>query len=96
MSRLTLTANARRSLDRANPSEVESAVEMFVELLQDPQPDEITKHTASDFHYQTGVIETANDIWYIAYVIGEQGIVIVRLYRWSELTDDPMQFRVTP
>jgi hypothetical protein len=73
---------------------VESAVELFAALLDDPFPDEVTKFSANYFPNQSGVVEVGNDVWYAGYVVEGQDILIARLYLWSKLTDDPMQYGV--
>ena len=67
-------------LDQADGDELESAIELFGELLSDPEPDGRLKHRADYFPNRPGTIETANRMWYAAYVINQDGsITIARL-----------------
>lgn len=96
MYRLKLTTDAERSLERATQDEVESAVNTFAEILRNPEPDGIAKFSADYFPDQSGIVETANDIWYMAYIILQDEIHVIRLYRLEDLLDALAQHRLEP
>lgn len=80
-NRLHLSGLARKELDRADSDEVESAIELFSDLLNDPTPDGRLRHRADYFPNRPGTIETANQEWYAAYRINHDGSVTIARLR---------------
>ena len=91
MYRLKLTADAERTLDRATQDELDTILSTFAKILRDPEPDGSTRFIADYFQDQPGIVETADDIWYMAYQILQDEIYIIRLYRLEDLLDALMQ-----
>ena len=86
MSRLSLSEGALRALDNATDNEVVSAINTFAEIMQNPEPDGVTKFSAGYYPNPPGVIETTNEDWYMAYTVLENNeIYISRLYLKSDL-----------
>ena len=91
MYRLKLTIDAEHALDRATQDELDTALSTFARILRDPEPDGNTRFTADYFQDQPGIVETADEIWYMAYLILQDEIHIIRLYRLEDLLDALMQ-----
>ena len=91
MSKLRILPNARRELDKASLEEVESAIDLFMHILSDPE----AGTPVAFYPNQPMVKEIANADWYLAFTFEEGSVVIRRLYRWSDLPDDPMAYRVS-
>ena len=85
-NRLRLSELALLGLEKANRYEVEAAIDLFAEILRDPEPDEQTKFRADYFPNRPSVILTNNDYWHMAYTIEQDGSISVsRLYLKSNL-----------
>ena len=91
MYKLRILPNARRELDKASLEDVESAIDLFRHILSDPE----AGTSATSYPNQPMVKEIANTDWYLAFTLDEGSVVIRRLYRWLDLPDDPMAYRVS-